>query len=383
MNYSFCKEYTLLPQSPIIHFQHYQDGATLRATEVKPKLDKYIVKRYLKQEGKPIPDEWKNKKSPNALNYKLKIVCENPQIVELGRKTNYDIFYANMSNKSDGMKTEEDFKKGILAKNRLTVICHIPDLLEFIDKIIGDFFIVSNFGTMQDKGFGSFTVEGYREDKEYICKTLKNEYGSNACYCFLSEKEKTFKQIKCLYSLMKTGINAKNSRGKQIAYRRSILFDYMHEPGIKIGNEKAWMKQNGIAPSLGKNTNQIDKNCRYVRALLGICEAINFKNSLENPKDKVKVTIEETSKEIERLNSPVLFKVINNYVYFIGTEINDKIYGKTFKFESEKGSGTIKVPTKEELPANFMDDFMHYAFLKLNECKRDFNEIKNIRLEEK
>jgi len=32
-------EFTLKQHTPIIHFQHDQDGATLRATEVKPKLD--------------------------------------------------------------------------------------------------------------------------------------------------------------------------------------------------------------------------------------------------------------------------------------------------------------------------------------------------------
>ena len=44
MNYSFQKIYTLIAQTPIIHFQHDQAGATLRATEVKPKLDKYLLK---------------------------------------------------------------------------------------------------------------------------------------------------------------------------------------------------------------------------------------------------------------------------------------------------------------------------------------------------
>ena len=28
----------------MIHFQHDRDGATLRASDVKPRLDKYIIK---------------------------------------------------------------------------------------------------------------------------------------------------------------------------------------------------------------------------------------------------------------------------------------------------------------------------------------------------
>ncbi|MDZ4679328.1 MAG: hypothetical protein SGI94_02725, partial [Saprospiraceae bacterium] len=33
----------LKQHTPLIHFQHEQAGATLRATEVKPKLDKYLI----------------------------------------------------------------------------------------------------------------------------------------------------------------------------------------------------------------------------------------------------------------------------------------------------------------------------------------------------
>ena len=35
----------LKQHTPLIHFQHSQEGATLRASEVKPKLDKYIIKK--------------------------------------------------------------------------------------------------------------------------------------------------------------------------------------------------------------------------------------------------------------------------------------------------------------------------------------------------
>ena len=33
----------LKQHTPLIHFQAEQDGATLRATELKPKLDKFLV----------------------------------------------------------------------------------------------------------------------------------------------------------------------------------------------------------------------------------------------------------------------------------------------------------------------------------------------------
>ena len=38
-------EFTLKQHTPLIHFQQDQEGATLRATEVKPKLDRFIIER--------------------------------------------------------------------------------------------------------------------------------------------------------------------------------------------------------------------------------------------------------------------------------------------------------------------------------------------------
>ena len=38
-------EIKLKQHTPMIHFQHDQEGATLRASEVKPKLDRFILTR--------------------------------------------------------------------------------------------------------------------------------------------------------------------------------------------------------------------------------------------------------------------------------------------------------------------------------------------------
>ena len=387
-DYKYQETYTLLPQSPLIHFQWKQDGAALRATEVKPKLDRYIINRYKKQYGESVPNKWKNNQSPNALNYKLRIVAkETPKITLLGyynRKNNrntpeqqryannncpYDIYYGNMGS--------NDEKRGVSVKTELTVTCFISELLEFIDSVIGDFFIVTNFGTMQSKGFGSYIVDNKPSDPDYICQTLMAEYKAKACYRFKASGA-PFKQIKCINSLLKSGVN--QCYGKNPAYQRSILFDYMHE--YDIGNEKAWLKQQKIAPALGKKVNQHDKVSRYVRALFGISEAVEYKNSMTKARDKVTVTIKESGKEIERLNSPILFKVIHHTIYFVGTPINNDIYGKTFKFSSSMGKGEISVPRKDELPEDFMNDFMHYAFAELKKCKSDFADIRNVQIEE-
>jgi hypothetical protein len=44
-------KFTLKQHTPLIHFQHDQAGATLRATEVKPKLDQFIIEKLLMEQG--------------------------------------------------------------------------------------------------------------------------------------------------------------------------------------------------------------------------------------------------------------------------------------------------------------------------------------------
>lgn len=46
LEFNGCKlKVQLEAQSPIIHFQHDQAGATLRASEVKPKLDRFLLNK--------------------------------------------------------------------------------------------------------------------------------------------------------------------------------------------------------------------------------------------------------------------------------------------------------------------------------------------------
>lgn len=378
--YSFQLEYTLIPHSPLIHFQYDSVGAALRATEVKPKLDRYLISHY----NGTIPDQWRNDQSKDALNYQLRIISlEHNASIELGRKTNYEIFYGNMG---DGAE-----KKGIKNKQKLVVTCFIRELRDYIDRVIGDFFIVTNFGTMQSKGFGSFTVDGKNKNQEHICDVLKREYTRlNHCYVFDRGakyndplQDETFKRIKTVYSLMKSGLNYTRDGRYPTRYQRSILFNYVrsmtiHGTPANMGNEKAWMKQNGISPALNRSGSYVathDHYSRYVRALLGIGETIKYQDA---PSGFVDVTIKEVSGSVERLNSPILFKVIDRTVYYVATEINPEIYGKTFRFSSSMGNGTRPVPTIPELPVNFLEEFLHYAYPVINSCSKRFSDISSV-----
>ena len=177
----------------------------------------------------------------------------------------------------------------------------------------------------------------------------------------------------------------------------------MHRPPVAIDNEKARLKDSGAAPSVRKDgmTSYINRrgelksvplfvtdssprktsgNYKYVRALFGTGETIRFndENASDGSPRDVTVRIShnfiadniDKEKRIARLSSPVFFKIINDYVFYVGTAINDSIYGKTFRFEGKKAID-IKVPEKRELPPDFMNDFMEYSYNRLLEVIRN------------
>lgn len=372
-------EYKLKQQTPIIHFQSEQIGATLRATEVKPKLDRYIKKRINVAEH----TDWFIGNDPEgALNYKMQIVAKgDPEISDP-----HKIYYGNMGdNKKQAVMWKEDIS--------LTIICMIPELRAEINKHIADFFIVSNFGTMQSKGFGSFLIlisNKKYSDKEIAC-ALKGEYGSEKkIYSFFSNDY--FSAINTIYSIMKSG---RNHGG----YQRSLLFLYMHDRGI--GNEKAWLKQEGLAPIVERDGHNYHKNLhepKYVRALLGVGDHIDFKNTLgtddNQRRDKTEVKI--SNDDIQRLESCILFKVINSKVYFVGRDINSDIYEKNFIFTSsskkdkkisndykrawvpKKTEGSLSTPKETDFD---IDDFLNYCVTVLNKgILNKFSETRNIRI---
>ena len=249
MEYDFQKTYRLRQWSPLIHFQSEQSGATLRGTEVKPKFDRFIFWKYEKR-GIQIPDKWKINGRKTALNYKLSINCSDVDIIRIG-SGEYGIYYANM-----GIRDENEKIKGVWSDSvYVTITCFIPELMETIDNMAEEFFIVTNFGAMQDKGFGSFTLgeEVPSGGKVSIC--LREVSGANKCYSFVCEEtmkhhNNEFRAIKTIYSLMKSGINHGSSK-----YARSLLFRFMHER-FCISNEKAYLKHIGMAPAVGEAYHQ-------------------------------------------------------------------------------------------------------------------------------
>lgn len=360
-NYSFCRTYRFTAQTPLVHFSWREKGSTLRATELKPKLDTYLCKLYKEQAGE-LPRKWLIQADKTALNYKIKVLSVGERKnVKLGMRTQYDMYYSNVDPNSPEIK-------GILSDIQVSVICIIPELLSFLDANIYDFFAITNFGNAQGKGFGSFAPADEDYDETKISALMKKNYGAKRCYVF-DGGEMPMKNIKIVYSLIKSGVNL--SRIDDTKYERSLLFKYMHEK-YEMGNEKAWLKANGVVPTIGQYRCEQFHKFYYVRALLGICEHMEFRNKFEKGATKIQVKIKETSGEIDKAPSPIFFKVIENKIYLVAKRINRELYGKAFEFSIEDWTGTVTVPTLEELGEDFIDEFLEYAVNEINNnCKKN------------
>lgn len=400
MEFTGCKlEFKLSPQSPLIHFQPDEAGATVRATELKPKLDKFLIEKFKRENIQH--KAWVSKENDNtkaeALDYKVRIRTDAqsykvPVGVQYNKKKgtteSYSIYFGNMGDDTIP-------KAGIISYPIVTIMCFNSGLREQIARYIHEFFYVTNFGTMQNKGFGGFLIDGDTPSEEKLLKAFRSK-GAKGIYRMdfkgapisLGGAEpnyaisiKMFENIKRFYSVMKSGQNFNG-------YARSYLFRYMHNK-FKIDNEKAWMKEKGISPNIRGNYNgdvhQRNANPRYVRAMFGKGDQIEYIEQLR-PVKKKKITISQgKSNKLERIPSTILFKVIGSYVYILGKSIPTDVYNQEFVFSGYK-TDSLKTPSNVdfkdfggEFPMkDFLDRYVDYYNGQCRNDLRDMNKYKMV-----
>ena len=372
MEFRNCKlELDLKCHAPIIHFQPEEEGATLRASEVKPKFDRYLMKK--------VPSLKKRFKN-HSLAYKMKFIDNSPSIIYKS-KENEDKFDKKPNNNEGNFELyfARDEKRRVETNPKMTITCFDSELQKFIVEHIKEFFIVTNFGAAQGKGYCSFTVidsgKNDQVEQENIEKILMEEFGLKTLYKMDLNKQSNdrrgsnkikviFENIEQFYKIIKSGYNYK---GK---YARSALFMYMHDKEknlfkIDIGNEKAELKQKKVVREFGnfrRYTYPKNNNPHYVRALLGLSPVLIFRDRHNNIPDKVKVT--HNKRIIQRFPSPIFFKVINNFVYIIPLKLDYRIFNQEFNFEKfnpkPSCSISLKTPSKEFNLQHFLDYAVAY-----------------------
>ncbi|GAB2025491.1 hypothetical protein OfM1_15620 [Lactovum odontotermitis] len=343
---------TLKQVTPIIHFQADQEGATLRASEVKPKLDKFLQEHFPDE----IQESWYlpkvNGKKYRALDYKMQIKSKGKfkEIIPVDKEGNeVDVYLSYFGN--IGLKGKER-KKIIFNEDGvgLRIIAKSEDLKDLIEKYIDLFFATNNFGTRQSKGFGSFATEKYVSDEE-ITKIYpkfarlnieSSDYSrrpritgyANQDRCKHSEIIKAHYKLSestKLYNLMKSGINGRIRDGEkertfyqnedkdfQRGFLRAYYADkagltYKKESPEKhtpYSNDKKFIKMH----NLGLIKKDKSERFLFLRLMLGLAGNIDFiciasnkreKGKDGNPLPKEKMRIEIYS-EFEKTNNPAI-----------------------------------------------------------------------------
>lgn len=397
MNNPFTLKISLKQHSPLIHFQCDQDGASLRATELKPKLDRYILEKEFKNDCLRSISYLVgfDKKIYDKLDISgRKIYCEN-----MHKALNYKVTIKNTRIRSrEKYRIFTEDKMGIwYSQVEVHFFSFNTRLIEIIGKHVSDFFILHQFGLGQSKGFGGFTIAD--TESQLFESTIKKEEKYNVFYKMKQPKKGDYKNmldcIKREYQLLKSGINHNG-------YEKSKLFEYMCRKGINW--EKRYIKEalrndypdvfdllakkgtvNRIA-SCRSSRSGIAPNYKYIRALLGLAEHNEYQTEKFNKSNLARIRIkikDENDKNIDnpdackdkviisRFQSPIRFKVFNNYLYLLPESLPESIFNHGFSFylekefkggrkvEEKRPLFTISTPSKDEFDlVDFLDSHL-------------------------
>ena len=351
------KEYKLVQHTPLIHFQHSEPHACLRATEVKPKLDRFLIEQ-LEKDDRFGDGRWKKwfvgDGSQQSFDYMMRITpnseqVERTQSIERAiarsehRPPNANLheihknYFGNMASGNNIQDTiRETFKESLFYKDglTLTIRCFIPELLTFIDEHIRGFFMMHNFGTRQRKGFGSFTVDINTQPNAPKGFDLVRKYCPNAYYCKLDDNvsaDALLNAVWVLSAFLKSGFN----RGEG-NYVRGFVFRYFQREKNPLANDKAFVKQQVLhnvynEATRGEHLHPYGNNVRYryVRGLLGTNENSRFCRA-PNAHTPVYDIYTHSAEGIERFPSPLLFKPIGKFVFILPQKMPDEIFGSEF-----------------------------------------------------
>jgi len=380
----FKISFKLKQHTPLIHFQHNQKGATLRATELKPKLDKFLIERVFKKDRKKY-EKYLIDKDKDALNYKVKIVYKDVEFFDIEQSipkpngkfktVQFPLFFANM-----GLKNKDEKRRFSFTEKPIEVefFSLYPEILELIEKNFPAFLMLNNFGTRQSKGFGSFYI--HPDDPHY--KQLKLNY----CFTFklkgnLSNEEKLrliFERIELFYKSLRSGINDFNFREEKTSfYFKSMMFAYAKSKNIQWDKKNIKEKFfNSYLNSQAKEHNdeilKFKSNQKYlIKELLGLSTEESWKS--------YGASIKRESKEIERFPSPLFFKPLIKKdvaeIYFEPLRINSKMYNTEFHITSSSSRDTLSLstPTKDVFTVKDFIDFAINVDLEKH-VQKDYHE---------
>lgn len=428
----------LKQHTPIIHFQHDQQGATLRATEVKPKLDGFIreqlknideklykghinlIQRFFQSDqDRKICSPYKVHIS-SGIRQKVLLFAytsvKDAHLVKLHSNAkiiageDFDIAYetplfANNhlikfsgkwsdNNRQINDKSEwKNLRLGVWMDDiKLTITSMNSNVTALITGCLPYVFAKENFGLRQSKGFGCFTIEN--QTLEHM-KALINKGDVLCIYSKEINKDwkEKFKDILQFWKLLKAG----NSHGNY--YKADIMKYFCTLDGTRWEKRKIKKAINDSYPQVwnmlrnqktrnriagcSRDTDDADaikmntETYKYVRALLGLAQHNEY--GVKGNKNRAIVNI--SNSEIERFKSPITFKIINNTIYLICHKIPGELVkhngsNRKYSFDLEASiDGSNYNGNLAQLEVP--DDFNICQFLDSPWLGNNFEQIKN------
>ncbi len=231
----------LKQQTPMIHFQANEEGATIRGSDLKPRLDKFLKKCGLEGEH---------------FDYKVKIYTSKRkkkiQFVQYSDMEKIFLVTKRTKQSSDNIFYDE---------LNLDIISFDDGILEKIKENIVEFFIINNFGKRQTKGFGGFIVESIEHkdnvkcikyDDNTINDIVEKIKAKKLCDVYFKKLKNTFKtndyenyytEINDFYSGLKTSKNP-------------YIFEFYKEK--KVSEKNKYKKINKIKLAYSSSIAKID-----------------------------------------------------------------------------------------------------------------------------
>lgn len=370
MNDKFHLRIELEQYTPLLQFQGSTEGACLRASEVKPKLDAFV----LQQLGDACRPEWKLETTAGhepALCYKMRFTAKGKvQIFSNYKDKNraneiHPLYFASMGNgnSENWLQDGSSRVKGVYYTDGMTMTLispRFPELLEKIEPLLPAFFALHGFGTRSNKGFGSFGVKEKPVCTEGLlpvgCETVF-DLRSNARLYDMNDQ---LNDIYVLSSLIKGGYNHKKY-GCYHGYIRTVL-------PKGIGTDKAFIKQRVFNDKEKKwyqslcwtenRERTVPSDYRYIRAMLGLCDAYPFGVG----GDALKINVVAADGEIKRFHNPVQYRPYRNGIRVVVYRIPEVMWNQEFRFRGE----SICTPSKEDFSlTQFVRNFLR-STLKQN-----------------
>jgi hypothetical protein len=362
----YIATFNLRQDTALIHFLHDQPDATLRATDLKPKLDKWI-----KKHPPAVPEGWVSRIAENghcSLDYKVSIRPVGARHnVALEVKEKYDresgknkletTSFPHLLGNMGGKEHREDLKNLVLYEGaEITVKTWHRELLDRIKTELPSLLANENFGNRSGKGFGSFACISVDGDARNTRPDLP--------YCFdwqvegntpFQQQKDLFSAISWFYKCLRSGINQVNKDGKTEFYFKSLMFAYAQQQGQK------WDKYS-IKNHFFEHGKMPDNPLDY-RDWLGLSTEEMWGRKYFNKK----ITKSAVSDDIDRFPSPILFKPVkirgNQYKVWFG--VRKDLPLDPFKNAAIEVKEGAKKPLILHVPPNFnFDDFFRFAFVE-------------------